>query len=72
MTRTEHLQWSKERAVEISDTGDAMGAWTSFMSDMSKHSETRDHVALEIGTMQIFGGLLLNAGDVRRFIEDFN
>ena len=37
MNRTEHLQWSKDRAIEYVNTGDNPGAFASFQSDMSKH-----------------------------------
>jgi hypothetical protein len=42
MTREEHLQWAKDRAIEYVDRGDIVGAFASFTSNCKKHDETRD------------------------------
>ena len=49
MNRQEHLQWCKDRAIEYVDSDDNQQAFASFMSDMSKHPETSNHLALEMG-----------------------
>jgi len=72
MTREEHLQWCKDRAIEYADKGDTVGAFTSFQSDMSKHEETKKHMALEMMTMMYLGGHLAMPAAMRKFIEDFN
>jgi len=72
-TRAEHLQWCKDRAIEILDSeGDVAQAYASFASDMSKHEETKDHSALELGVMMIFGGQLNTVDRMKSFIEGFN
>jgi hypothetical protein len=72
MTRAEHLQWCKDRALEILQEGDIPGAWASFVSDMGKHVETRGHMALELGHGLLFSGHNNDATKMRRFIEGFN
>lgn len=73
MTRTEHLQWCKDRAFEILDNGgDAGEAYASFVSDMGKHPETENHMALNMGVMMMLGGHYNTPDEMRRFIEGFN
>jgi len=71
MKRAEHLQWAKDRAIEIAQK-DSISAWTSFISDMSKHDELKDHKAIELGMMMLMGGHMQTADDCIRFIEGFN
>jgi hypothetical protein len=72
MTRQEHLDWAKKRAVEYATKGDLMGAFTSFQSDMTKHPETKDHMALEMLSLMFIGGQLNTPREMQKFIEDFN
>lgn len=72
MTRSEHMDWCKKRALEYLDRGDISNAVTSMMSDLQKHPETklRDGSPLTmLGMMAIMNED--NAG-ARRFIEGFN
>ena len=68
-TRAEHLEWCKTRALAYVERGDLHNAFTSLMSDLSKHPETEDHGALELGMMLMLGGLLNTSKDMRDFIE---
>ncbi|HET8726602.1 MAG TPA: hypothetical protein VFO41_03735 [Alphaproteobacteria bacterium] len=72
MSRAEHLQWCKERALEYVARGDISGCYASFMSDMHKHPETTDHSALVLGFQLMFTGNLSTAAEMREFIEGFN
>lgn len=72
MTRAEHLQWCKDRAIEYLDKNDLQGAFMSMMSDLRKHEETADHSAIELGAMLMFNGHLSTQEEMRRFIEGFN
>ena len=38
--RTEHLNWAKARAMKAIDADDALGAFSSFVSDLQKHPDT--------------------------------
>jgi hypothetical protein len=70
--RVEHLQWCKDRANEYVDSGDMKNAFLSFQSDMSKHEETADHIALQMGTMLLLSGNLDNDHQMRSWIDGFN
>ena len=72
MNREEHLEWCKKRAIEYVDKGDNTQAYASFMSDMRKHEETKDHSALDIFTSMVFGGMLNTSTEMRKFINGFN
>ena len=65
MTRKEHLQWAKDRALE-EEVGLIM--WASFLSDMGKHDELKDHMALDLWITVDMG----SKREVKRFIEGFN
>jgi hypothetical protein len=71
-TRAQHLQWAKERALELCAAGDVMGAWNSFASDLLKHPETADHAVLRLGMMLLMGGHLRTQREMRDFIEGCN
>jgi len=58
MERSEHLQWCKDRANQYVKNGDIQEAFASFLSDMSKHEETANHMALEMGMNLLLAGLL--------------
>lgn len=70
-TREEHMKWCKERALEYVDT-DPQGAYASMASDLQKHPETAGHVGIELGMMQMMGGMLSTPEQMRHFIEGFN
>lgn len=67
----EQLQWVKDRALECLP-GDPSGALSSFLSDMRKHCETRQHPGLELTLRLLAGGHLQTARQVREHIEGFN
>ena len=70
--RSEHLQWCKDRAIEYVDNNDLGQAFASFMSDMGKHLETRNHMALEMGTTLLLSGNLSTSDQMRDWILGFN
>jgi len=72
MTRTEHLEWCKKRALEYVDAGDISGAHASMTSDLGKHPETKNHPAIELGMMLLMAGQLSTKDEIRKFIEGFN
>jgi len=69
MNREEHLNWCKKRALEYLKPKDM---WGSFVSDMKKHEETKNHMAIELGAMLFFTGNLNTVEEMRKFINDFN
>jgi hypothetical protein len=72
MTRSEHLQWAKDRALQYCDAGDTTNAFASIQSDMGKHPELERHMALEMGTMLLIGGHLSTPAQMRDWITGFN
>ena len=72
MTRSEHLEWCKKRALEYIDMGDISQAWTSMMSDLGKHPETSNHTGIELGMILHMNGHLSSAYEMRKFILGFN
>jgi hypothetical protein len=71
-TRDEHLKWCKQRALEYVNAGDLQQAFASFQSDMTKHPETANHMALQMGTMLLFTGNLSSERQMRDWIVGFN
>jgi hypothetical protein len=72
MTRSEHITWCKARALEYIEINDIQNAWASMASDLSKHPETYNHPAIELGFRLVMTGNFKTANDMRRFIEGFN
>ena len=72
MTRQEHLDWAKRRALEYVDRGDLDEAFASMLSDLRKHPELENHAGATLGVMLHFGGQLSTREDMRKFIEGFN
>ena len=72
MTREEHLEWCKKRALEYVDSGDLSQAYASMASDMKKHPDTARNPAVGLGVQLMFGGQLNTADKMRKFIEGFN
>ena len=70
--RTEHLQWCKDRALYYVKQNDIKQAFASFQSDMTKHPETANHLALQMGTMLLLGGHLSSANQMSDWITGFN
>ena len=72
MTRAEHVQWAKDRALEYLQRGDVTNAFTSFTSDLNKHPETAKSPTLELGAMLFFSGHLKTERQMREWITGFN
>jgi len=72
MNRAEHLQWCKDRAIEYVNDGETTQAYASFVSDMSKHSETMNHPGLVLGAALLFGGHLDSRLEMEKWIHGFN
>jgi hypothetical protein len=73
MTRDEHLEWAKKRALEYLDAGDPAQGFTSMLSDMRKHPELENHPGNLIGAgLMMLPGWITNTAEVRRWIVGFN
>ena len=71
MTRAEHMEWCKQRALAYVDHGDLTNAYASMTSDLSKHPETQDHAAIPLGMQLMMMGELGTPEKMRKFIEGF-
>jgi len=71
-TRAEHMDWCKKRALEYCEKGDLQNAFSSMASDLAKHQETAEHIGIQLGMMQLMGGMLNAPSQMRSFIEGFN
>lgn len=73
-TGEEHLEWCKKRALEYLDAGELADAFTSMLSDMDKHPETKLRDT-PTGTVLVqLGMLYVEQGDpceLRRWIVGF-
>lgn len=72
MTRTEHLDWCKKRALEYVDMNDLQNAFASIASDLNKFKETENHAGILLGLTLMMTGQLNNKNEMRDFIEGFN
>ena len=73
ITRAEHLQWCKDRALEYCDIGDTKQAFLSMASDLTKHPETQMHTStIGFGLAMLMAGHLQDVDKMREFINGFN
>lgn len=72
MTRSEHLEWCKQRALAYLDAGNSKEAFASMLSDMRKHPETADNLGLAFGVQLRITGNMSSSHDVRKWIDGFN
>jgi hypothetical protein len=68
MTREEHLDWCKKRAMEYVETGDLLNAVGSMLSDLGLHPETKPLV----GLLGVKAKLHKEKQRVVGFIQGFN
>lgn len=75
MTREEHMQWCKDRAMEYVRRGDLLEGVTSMMSDMEKHPETKlapGSILQQLGMMTAMDAQRGDRAAVERYILGFN
>ena len=72
MTRNEHLEWCKRRALEYVDAGDVDQAMASMLSDLGKHPELENHIGKQLMFAERMSGRLTMPHEMRKFIEGFN
>ena len=74
MTRAEHLQWAKDRALEYADQGAMANAIASLRSDLGKHPDTAASARIvdELMMPLMLIGEFDRPGELRKFIEGFN
>jgi hypothetical protein len=73
-TRTEHMKWARDRALEYADQRDTGSAIASLMSDLGKHPETESSCDVVRDLMMPLAmiGEFEKPGELRKFIEGFS
>ena len=74
LTRQEHLQWCKDRAMEYVKEGNLLEAVTSMMSDLAKHPEmkARGEALAMLGILAMQQAQQGDTDAVKRYIQGFN
>jgi len=72
MTRQEHLDWCKGRALEYVKANDLTNAYASMTSDLGKHPETENYPAIQLGMMLLMANQLNTPAEMEKFINGFN
>jgi hypothetical protein len=73
MTREEHLEWAKKRALEYLDANDPAQGFTSMICDLGNHPELKNHIGIRMGVgFMMLPGWITNTREVRRWIVGFN
>ena len=73
MTRQEHLQWCKNRAMEYVNIGDFHQAFASMCSDTMKHPETKMHrTTNELGMGILMAGMLDTKAEMTKWIQGYS
>jgi hypothetical protein len=72
MTRDEHIEECKKRALFNLDRGDSREAFTSMLIDVPKHPDCTEHPGLTMGVgFMMLPGWIDNPVEVRRWIVGF-
>jgi hypothetical protein len=72
MTREEHLQWCKDRAMEYVEREDYSSAIASMGTDLNLHPQTRDHAGIQLGVALLMIGKLNTYEEALEFIQGFH
>lgn len=70
MTREEHLEWCRARALEYVAMNDLPNAVNSMLSDLTKHPETIRHPAIRVATTLIMNGSMETKAQVETWINN--
>jgi len=72
MTRSEYLQWCKDRACELLDKGEVQQAFESMCSDVMKHPKTMHHQVTNMdGRLLLAIGVLDCPDEMRKWINGY-
>ena len=71
-SRKQHMDWCKKRALEYVEICDIYNAWNSMVSDLGKHPETANHIAIALGNELLISNNLNTPEKMKTYIEGFN
>lgn len=73
ITRKEHIEWTKERALAYLDRSsenyNLNAAISSIISDLPKHKETENHLSVKLLTTLIYNDGILDHDELETFIK---
>ena len=72
MSRAEHVQQCKDRALEYAKNKDFDNAFMSMASDLQKHEKTANHLGIQLIMIEQMGGKVHTVDSVEKFINGFN
>ena len=72
MTRSEHMAWCKQRALEYVEVDDPSQAVASMLSDLGKHEETAKVTRMGFALTMIDMDIHTDTAKARKWIEGFN
>jgi hypothetical protein len=73
MTRKEHIEWCKKRAIEEMDFHkNPQQGIISMMSDLRKHPETNSEALVSLCGMMLMKTPKMNRQEVINFLNGFN
>jgi hypothetical protein len=73
MTRQEHMDWCKQRALQYVEAGDIQVAFASMASDIMKHEDTKHHAGTnQLGMQLMMSGHLASQQQMREWINGYN
>lgn len=72
ISRAQHIEWAKARALEYVELGQLRYALNSLVSDLRKHPGTENHIAIQLGYNLWIQGHLKTAEQMRDFINQSN
>ncbi len=72
LSRSKHLKWCEERALQYLENNDLNNAFKSMISDLGEHPETSDHPAIKLGMIMMMSGNLNSKEKMKEFIKGFN
>lgn len=72
LTREEHLERAKEKALRYADAGEPENALASLEAELQRHPGTRHHPWLERGLILMRRGRLRTRDEMRRYIAGFH
>lgn len=71
MTRATYLAWCKVQAIDVLRRGSIHAAYEKFVNMLDQHEETRGSRAVQDGKILLYGGGLVTAREMEKFITDF-
>jgi hypothetical protein len=74
LSREEWLEKSKAKALDLLEIkeDDPKASLSLFFSELCKHKELKNHMAIELGIRMIMNDVLKDKNEIRSFIEDFD